>query len=308
VHLKAPGLPKGAARLRVVKLGVDGFERAEVLLTVGVTEGGEVLDEAAALELLRALPPEASEPRRSADEGRSPGAPSTATANTSDRSTAAASGRSPTVAASTSDRSTLAAEGSPAAESGGSTAALSTAALSAVAAGTSDRSTGAASGRSALPAPSAGVESGRSTEAPTAAMTERSPLNAALDDAVEQAVFFAQAGLDAAEHHRYESALLQGERFIEDRLLVLRKRRATLDERLELATLRRDGATGSEAREDAERSRTTLATQLEALDVELERLSSRDDPRFQTHQAHIQRRRYTPPRLETLFDLDLVIE
>jgi len=129
-----------------------------------------------------------------------------------------------------------------------------------------------------------------------------------LDDAMEQAVFFAQAGLDAAEHHRYERATLQGERFIEDRLLVLRKRQNVLAERLELATLRRDGATGSEAREDAERSRTTLATQHEALDVEVERLTNRDDPRFQRHHAHLHQRRYTPPRLETLFELDLVIE
>jgi hypothetical protein len=129
-----------------------------------------------------------------------------------------------------------------------------------------------------------------------------------VDDAVEQAVFFAQAELDAAEQHRFERAAIQGERFVEDRLLVLRKRRAALEERFELATQRRDGATGSEAREDAEKARTALQSQLESVADEFERLSNREDPRFQKHQAHILERRYAPPRRETLFELDLVIE
>jgi hypothetical protein len=154
------------------------------------------------------------------------------------------------------------------------------------------------------PAPSDAGTLARATSPSTPLGTNRD----ALDDAVEQAVFFAQAGLDAAEHHRFERAAIQGERFVEDRLLVLRKRRASLAERFDLATLRRDGATGSEAREDAERARAGLQRQLDVVEEELERLGRREDPRFQQHQAHIQRRRYAPPRLETLFDLDLVIE
>jgi adenine-specific DNA-methyltransferase len=129
-----------------------------------------------------------------------------------------------------------------------------------------------------------------------------------MNEGVEQAVFFAQAAIDAAEHHRFERALIQGERFVEDRLLVLRKRRALVAERFDLATQRRDGATGSEAREDAEQARVNLQKQLDALDDQLEQLSRRDDPRFLQHQAHIQQRRYTAPRLETLFELDLVLE
>ncbi len=199
VRVKAPGVKKGPARLRLVKLGVDGFERVEHLLPVVVLSDGELLEVEAAHALLR-------QPFLEAE---------TITAG---------------------------------------------------------------------------------------------PAASVVDDAVEQSVFFAQAGIDAAEHHRFERAVIQGERFVEDRLLVLRKRRAALNERLELATQRRDGSTGSEAREDAERARTGLQLQLDGLEEELERLARRDDPRFQKHQAHIQERRYAPPRLETLFDLDLVIE
>jgi hypothetical protein len=38
------------------------------------------------------------------------------------------------------------------------------------------------------------------------------------------------------------------------------------------------------------------------------RLEGRDDETFQQYQQHIHRRRYTPPRVERLFDVDLVIE
>jgi len=199
-RVTVPGVTKGPATMRVVKLGIDGFERVEQLLPVVVTSDGEAVDAPTALQVLLSL--------------------------------------------------------SPAGERVGVRA-------------------------DAFPA---------------------------VDDAVDQAVFFAQAGLDAAEHHRFERASVQGERFVEDRLLVLRKRKGSLSERFDLATQRRDGATGSEAREDAERARTGLQRQLDTVDEEMDRLARRDDPRFQKHQDHIQQRRYAPPRLETLFDLDLVIE
>ncbi len=198
-RVKLPGVKKGPAHLRLMKLGIDGFERVEHLVPVLVSSDGELLDEETALTLLHAP--------------------------------------------------LLPLEGTP------------------------------------------------------RPLDER-----ALRDAADQALFFAQASLDAAEHHRFERATIQGERFVEDRLLVLRRRHASLSERFELATQRRDGATGSEAREDAERSRTTLQQQLDGVDEAIDRLSRRDDARFQQHHAHIQNRRYAPPRLETLLDLDLVIE
>ncbi|MFZ5440667.1 MAG: helicase-related protein, partial [Myxococcota bacterium] len=124
-------------------------------------------------------------------------------------------------------------------------------------------------------------------------------------EAIELAVFLAQAELDAAEHHRFERAALQAERFIEDRLLVLRKRRALVAERFDLATQRRDGATSSDLREDAERARAELQRQLDALDDEVSRLAVRDDERFAQHRAHINARRYGPPRVEVLFSVEV---
>jgi hypothetical protein len=172
-----------------------------------------------------------------------------------------------------------------------------------------------------LPAPrgeTSPAEPPTTSEGPNSAQTRGSPPALSgqgrgegpdhLDEAIELAVFQAQAELDAAEHQRFERAALQAERFIEDRLLVLRKRRATLTERLDQATQRRDGATGSEAREAAEKTLTDLQQQLDVLDAAVGRLSSREDPRFEAHRAHINQRRYAPPRVEVLFSVELIIQ
>ena len=76
----------------------------------------------------------------------------------------------------------------------------------------------------------------------------------ALADAEQEVMFEVQAAVDADEQKRFERASQQAERYIEDRLLVLRRRRQGLEERLEQARARRDGATGSEARTEAERA------------------------------------------------------
>jgi hypothetical protein len=129
-----------------------------------------------------------------------------------------------------------------------------------------------------------------------------------LSDAVHELMFEVQATVDADEQKRFERASQQAERYIEDRLLVLKRRRRGLEERLEQARVRRDGATGSEARSEAERAVLGAETDVVEVDGAIHRLESRDDATFQQYQQHIHRRRYTPPRLECLFDMDVVIE
>ena len=130
----------------------------------------------------------------------------------------------------------------------------------------------------------------------------------ALADAEQEVMFEVQAAVDAEEQKRFERASRQAERYIEDRLLVLKRRRQGLEVRLEQARVRRDGATGSEARSEAERAVLSLETDLAEVDGAIHRLENRDDPTFQQYQQHIHRRRYTPPRVERLFDVDVVIE
>lgn len=130
----------------------------------------------------------------------------------------------------------------------------------------------------------------------------------ALQDAADEALFSIQASVDLDEQKRFQRATQQADRFIEDRLLVLRRRRETLENKIDEARARRDGATGSAARSEAEHALVNVETALVEVDGAIERLENRDDETFQRYQEHIHQRRYTPPRVDRLFDLDLEVE
>jgi hypothetical protein len=129
-----------------------------------------------------------------------------------------------------------------------------------------------------------------------------------VQDATEEVLFLAQTEVDSAEQARFERALQQAERFVEDRLLVLKKRRLLLVERLERAEQKREGATGSVARGEAETAVLDASEALDEVESAIVRLEQRDDETFRRFQAHIQRRRYAPPRVEHVFDAELTIE
>jgi adenine-specific DNA-methyltransferase len=129
-----------------------------------------------------------------------------------------------------------------------------------------------------------------------------------LDDAVGETLFSLQSAVDEAEQARFERAVRQGERFIEDRVLVLKKKRDAIALRLEQALLRRDGATGAEARTEAERAIVSAQVALDEVEGSIARLEKRDDETFRRFETHIHQRRYVPPHVEPLFDLNLVIE
>jgi hypothetical protein len=68
-----------------------------------------------------------------------------------------------------------------------------------------------------------------------------------LDDAVDEAVFVDQRRIEEREHQHFEQAIGQLERYVEDKILVCRRERASILEKLLSARARRDevvGATG----------------------------------------------------------------
>jgi adenine-specific DNA-methyltransferase len=129
-----------------------------------------------------------------------------------------------------------------------------------------------------------------------------------LADATEEVLFALQGEVDRAEQDRFERASQQAESFLEDRILVLRRRRDDVERRLERAIDRRDGATGSESRTTAERQVASTQDVLDEITGAIERLERRDDVRFQKFREHIHERRYAPPRVEHLLEVQFVIQ
>jgi hypothetical protein len=126
-----------------------------------------------------------------------------------------------------------------------------------------------------------------------------------LQDATDEVLFSTQAEVDVSEDSRFQRAVQQADRFIDDRLLVLRRRRQTLEKKAADARLRRDGAAGSDARTSADKAILAIETTLLEVEAAISQLENRDDETFQRYRDHIHRRRYTPPRAELMFDLDL---
>ena len=73
-----------------------------------------------------------------------------------------------------------------------------------------------------------------------------------LDDAVDEAVFVDQRRIEEGENHHFERAIGQLERYVEDKVLVCRRERASITEKLRSARARRDEVVGASARERIE--------------------------------------------------------
>jgi len=128
-----------------------------------------------------------------------------------------------------------------------------------------------------------------------------------LDDAADELLREIQREIDIAEQQRFDRAAFQAQRFIEDRLLVQKRRRADLVRQLEDAQGRRDAAIGSDARSEAENRVVQIDTRITEVEASIEKLERRENATFQSFHDHIHRRRFEPPSVECLFEMGLVI-
>jgi hypothetical protein len=131
--------------------------------------------------------------------------------------------------------------------------------------------------------------------------------DAELEEAVEEARFLDEREVSGLEHQLFERAIRQLERFIEDRVLIVRRRRDDLLRRIEASRRERSAATGSESRTRVEAALERSERELEGLDSELSRLESRDDDGYQRWRQHAYERRYTPPECEPVLEAEFVI-
>jgi superfamily II DNA or RNA helicase len=128
-----------------------------------------------------------------------------------------------------------------------------------------------------------------------------------LDEAVEEALFLDEREVSRLEHGLFERAIVQLERFIEDRVLISKRSRAELVRRIQGGRRDRDAAAGSEARGRLEALLVRSERELEALEAELGRLQARDDEGYRRWRQHAYERRYAPPEREPILEAEFVI-
>jgi superfamily II DNA/RNA helicase len=122
-----------------------------------------------------------------------------------------------------------------------------------------------------------------------------------LDDAVDEAVFVDQREVEEEEQKHFEQAIGQLERFVEDKILVCRRERASIAEKLRAARTRRDEVVGSTARERVEAEIVRLATRDESLERRISALESREDEVYKKWRDAYHELRYRTPAVTRLF-------
>ena len=126
--------------------------------------------------------------------------------------------------------------------------------------------------------------------------------------AIEEGVFLDRAQAEADDEERYARGLDQIERYIEDRILVLGRHGARLDERLKEAARRHQSALSSEARGQAEALLGQLRGEHEEVQARLDKLVAREDPAYRRWRQHLQQRRYVPPQVSRVLTVVFELE
>jgi adenine-specific DNA-methyltransferase len=122
-----------------------------------------------------------------------------------------------------------------------------------------------------------------------------------LDDAVDEAVFVDQREVEKGEQRHFEEVIGQLERFVEDKILVCRRERASIAEKLRAAKARRDEIVGSSARDRVEAEIVRLATKDESLEHRISALESREDEVYRRWRDEYHELRYRVPTVTRLF-------
>jgi hypothetical protein len=122
-----------------------------------------------------------------------------------------------------------------------------------------------------------------------------------LDEALDEATFVDQREVEAGEQRHFEQALGQLERFVADKVLVCRRERAGIAEKLRAARVRRDEVVGASAREKIEAEMARLAAREEELGERIDALESREDEVYRKWRDHYHELRYQAPKVTRLF-------
>jgi hypothetical protein len=139
-------------------------------------------------------------------------------------------------------------------------------------------------------------------ELPDTAAAPANVPDATLVDALDELLFLEGGEADAHERPRFDRALVQLERFIGDRVLILERRRAETVSEMLTAEAARDAAMGADQRTRADHALRRAQREIEQLDAEIARLRAGEDDHYRRWRGQVQERRSTPPVIETIAD------
>lgn len=129
----------------------------------------------------------------------------------------------------------------------------------------------------------------------------------AAEEALELLVSDDLAEVARGEEARFVKALSQIERYMEDQLLLLRRKCKSTTEQIGQAQEDFSQSIGAEQRTKIEKRQKRLETELEKLGQQVARLEARDDESYQQLREQAFTRRYAEPVVEVLFQAEVAI-
>jgi hypothetical protein len=131
--------------------------------------------------------------------------------------------------------------------------------------------------------------------------------DAAIDEAVEEAVLLDQTATTVEDEARFERKLEQLDRYLDDQVLVLKRRQAGLQRKLEEADRRKGTATSPSVLAKEDRVSKGLFDELGRVGERVRLLRDGEDPDYQQWRARLYERRFQRPIIERLLQVDFQV-
>ncbi|MGH8636397.1 MAG: helicase-related protein [Burkholderiales bacterium] len=129
----------------------------------------------------------------------------------------------------------------------------------------------------------------------------------ALEDAVADTVLENQAGTAVSDRNRFERMLVQLDRYVEDQVLLLRRKQAATEERIDEAERRRERALTAAARAQEDEAILHYRRQIQHLADRIATLEKGNDPDYQLWRTRLHERRFRQPEVQRILDVEFEI-
>jgi hypothetical protein len=128
-----------------------------------------------------------------------------------------------------------------------------------------------------------------------------------LDDAIDEAVLRDQAATASKDESRFRRRLEQLDRYLEDQVLVLKRKLALWERRLAEMESKKQSATAPSAHAETDRYVRVLNKDISNLKDRIERLRQGDEPDYQEWRARLFERRFQRPAVERIVEFTFTI-
>jgi hypothetical protein len=128
-----------------------------------------------------------------------------------------------------------------------------------------------------------------------------------LEEAVAEAVIENQAAVAVSDRDRFDRMLWQLDRYVEDQALLLRRKQAALEEKIEEAERRRDRALTAGGRAKEEEGILHFRRQVRHLDDRIATLERGEDPDYQLWRNRLHERRFRKPEVHRILEVEFEI-